>query len=151
MKARSVLALALALAVALLSPAVGASATPALESRDGDNTIYFRWDQDTRRVVAAESSRMIVADAPVEILTGLRDGARKIAMRAVIRNVSEDSVMRVDGRLVHKVWDDSGELIRRLRSRALDLVLSPGEQIRTRFSYLLPSGRYSARTDFVAR
>lgn len=143
--------IALVLVLSLSGPVVRASPPETLGSRDGDNTISFRWNQKTRRVVDADSSRIIIAGASVEILTALRDGVRRIAMRGVIRNVSDHACLRVEGRMVHKVWDASGELIRRLRSRSFNVLLSPGEVVRARFSYLLPSGRYSARTDFVAR
>lgn len=43
----------------------------------------------------------------------------------------------------------AGDVVRTLRSRALDTSLKPGERIVIHFSYLLKSGDYSARTDLT--
>lgn len=143
--------IALVIILSLAGPGLRAEGVEELGSRDGDNTVYFRWNQSSRRLTGADSSRMIVAGARVEILTALKDRTGKIVMRGVLRNVSEDSVFHVDGRMIHKVWDDTDDLFREVKSRPLDVVLAPGEEVRARFAYVLPSGRYSARTDFEAR
>ena len=118
-----------------------------VDSRKGDNWISFVWNNDEKEVSDASSSRVIRANARIEILTGLRNRPGRVRMRAVLTNVSERE-LRIDGRLVHSVWDAEDNLERRLRSRVIDVVLQPGESRGARFRYQLPSGDYTARTDF---
>ncbi|MDQ3964232.1 MAG: hypothetical protein M3277_10035 [Actinomycetota bacterium] len=148
MKLRAVLVFVLLLVLA--GPGLQAAGAPALDSRDGDNSLYFEWDLKERRVTTATSSLRISDKSRVRIMTSLRDRPNRIAMRATLKNVS-DEVIVLDGRLVHKIWAEGETLIRRLKSRLLTKRLEPGEYVSARFSYLLPSGWYSARTDFVAR
>lgn len=122
-----------------------------LGSREGDNSIYFKWDRKESRVATATSSTRITGGARVRILTSLRDRPGRIAMRASLKNVSEDEVIVLDGRIIHKIWDEAGNLVRRLKSRPLTQGLEPGEYVTARFSYQLPSGWYSARSDFKPR
>lgn len=121
-----------------------------LAARRGDNTISFHWNASRRKVTEASSSRMISAGQEVELLTSFADRTGMIRMKAVLRNISEDKTFTVDGRLIHRVFRSVDE-IKTLRSRPLDAVLRPGERIVARFSYMLKTGDYSARTDLVTK
>lgn len=122
-----------------------------LDSREGDNSIYFEWDRKEGRVATATSSTRITGESRVRITTSLRDRPGRIAMRASLKNVSEDKVIAVEGRIIHKVWDEAGDLVRRMKSRLFTQRLKPGEYVTARFSYRLPSGWYSARSDYKPR
>ncbi len=148
MKLRAVLAFVLILVLA--GPGLHASGAHSLRSREGDNSLYFEWNQKERRVTIATSSMRIDDTSRVRIVTSLRDRSERIVMRATLKNTS-DEVVVLDGRLVHKVWAEDGTPIRRLKSRLLTRRLEPGDHVSARFSYLLPSGWYSARTDFLTR
>lgn len=140
--------------LALWLSAIGsASAVEArhLKSRQGDNSIYFEWDRKEGRVTTATSSMRVTGEERSRLMTSLREARGRIVMRASLRNVSDEDVIVLEGRLIHKVWDEDGTLVRRLKSRLLTQQLEPGEHVSARFSYQLPSGWYSARSDFKQR
>lgn len=143
------LALLMAASMALpLTATAGPMKRRTLTAREGDNTVYFHWNSAKKEVTEATSSRRLAAGQKVELLTSLSDRTGKIEMKAVLRNISDRTIYVVDGRLVHLV-SVSGDVVRTLRSRALDTALRPGEKIVIHFSYLLKSGDYSARTDLT--
>lgn len=135
-------------ALMLFVPSASSAAPPQeLASRQGDNTIYFRWESGSGRMSQATSSRRFEAKQKLELLTRVIDRSGQIVMRAVLKNVSQERRYRVDGPLVHKVFRD-GELIKRLETEVFRVVLRPGEKIVGRFTYVLDAGEYSARTDY---
>jgi hypothetical protein len=120
-----------------------------LGDRPGDNTIYFTWDAESGKVVEATSSRQLRPKQSVELLTRLADRPDVVSMKGVLQNISDAQHLRIDGRLIHKVMQGD-VVIKRVRSRLFHRVLDPGEKIAVRFTYKLPSGDYSARTDYAA-
>lgn len=149
MRKLGLLVLGLSLAVSAAGVAPAASVHRRLESREGDNTIYMRWNASKKRIARASSSRRLVAGQEVELLTSVSDRTGKIEMRAVLKNMSDSVVYEVDGRLVHQVSDSEG-VEKTLRSRILDRLLRPGEKIIVFFSYMLRTGDYAVRTDMAA-
>lgn len=150
MQAESLLMRSFALLVvatlAYTGPAAAAEVTQ-MRSRHGDNTISFVWNDETKEVVHAESSRRLRAHQRVELLTRLVERSGQIVMRAVLKNVSRSHVFRVDGYLVHKIFEN-GVVIQRIKTQEFHLRLRPTDKILGRFEYTLPSGNYAARTDF---
>lgn len=132
----------------LFIPTASSAAPPQeLASRQGDNTIYFSWDAGRGRFSQATSSRRVEAKQKLELLTRVIDRSGQIVMRAVLKNVSAARRYRVDGPLVHNVFQD-GEPIKRLETQVFHVVLKPGGKIVGRFTYTLETGDYSARTDY---
>ncbi|HEV2754173.1 MAG TPA: hypothetical protein VG318_00150 [Actinomycetota bacterium] len=118
-------------------------------SRDGDNTVSFGWDEAAGGITAATSGRRLTADAGSELLTDLTTQNGAIVNRLTLRNTAEATRLRVQGRLVHEVYDGD-RLVARLRSAPLDVVLSPGGAVAARFSYLVPTGDYTVHAAFEA-
>jgi hypothetical protein len=132
----------------LLVPTASSAAPPQeLASREGDNTIYFRWESGDGRLSQATSSRRFRAKQKLELLTRVVDRSGEIVMRAVLKNVSQQRRYRIDGPLVHHVLQD-GEVVKRLETEIFHVVLKPGERVVGRFTYVLETGDYSARTDY---
>ena len=147
MQGKAVLA-ACVCALMLFVPTASSAAPPqALASREGDNTIYFRWDAGSARLSQATSSRRFEAKQKLELLTRVTDRSGEIVMRAVLKNVSQLRRYRIDGPLVHYIFQD-GEVVKRLETEVFHVVLRPGERIVGRFVYTLETGDYSARTDY---
>jgi hypothetical protein len=120
-----------------------------LRSRRGDNTIFMTWDQDRAMVKRATSSQRFRAHQRIELLTRLVDRKDEVVMRAVLKNVSERRRYRIDGRLIHRVFDSAGDIFKTLETREFHTVLDPGEKIIGRFTYVLgASGDYEARTNY---
>lgn len=135
-------------ALMLFVPTISSAAPPQeLASRVGDNTIYFSWDADSERLSQATSSRRFRAKQRLELLTRVADRSGAIVMRAVLKNVSQQRRYRIDGPLVHYVFQD-GAVVKRLETEVFHVVLKPGERVVGRFTYVLETGDYSARTDF---
>lgn len=110
------------------------------------NDLSFSWDETSRRIVQATSSRLFT-DAPYELLVSLGDGDEVIEATLTLRNVSDD-LIAVDGVLFHEIRGEGAALT--LETEPIDLVLRPGGQIRATFVYLLPTGDYGAGANFVA-
>lgn len=143
------IALLVALGFLMLAQSVvHAGPIPSVAPRQGDNTIYFTWDAQEKRIVEASSSRQLTAGQQVELLTRLTDRTGAVDIRGVLKNVSSAQRYRVSGRLVQRIYQGSDEF-RVRRSKPIDRVLAAGEKVGFRFSYGLASGSYSVRTDFV--
>ncbi|HWC14916.1 MAG TPA: hypothetical protein VG929_10035 [Actinomycetota bacterium] len=147
---RKITALAALGLVILLATGALAAAIEFVVSRAGDNTIYFTWDAEHRRITEASSSRRFTADQQVELLTRLTDRTGAVVARGVLKNVSTTQHYRVRGRLVQRIYSGS-EVFRVRRSTTIHRVLAPGEKARASFRYRIPSGSYSVRTDFVQK
>jgi uncharacterized repeat protein (TIGR01451 family) len=119
------------------------------ESRDGDNTISFGWDEAAGGVTSASSGTRFVRGSGSELLTDLSSNGGAIVNRLTLRNTREAARLSVEGRLVHEVYSGS-TLVARLRSEPVDVVLAPGGAVVARFSYLLPAGDYVVQTSFEA-
>lgn len=117
-----------------------------LDSRDGDNTISFGWDESSG-ITAASSGTRFVRDGSSELLTDLTTGDGAIENRITLSNTRDAARLSVQGRLVHEVYSN-GRLVARLRSAPIDLVLDPGGSVVARFSYLLPTGDYVVHASF---
>lgn len=121
----------------------------AIAAREGDNTVYVRWNADKRKITEASSSRRFTSGQEVELLTSASDRTGKLVVKAVLRNVSDGTVFVLRGdRLFHRVFE-SGVEIKTFRSRPIDARLRPGEKVAVRFSYMLRTGGYSLRSDLV--
>ena len=142
-----VVVLALALVMALASTAI-AGPTATMASRQGDNTVYLTWDADNGKITEATSSRRFTADQEVELLTQVRARDGRLRVRGVLRNISATERYSVNGRLVQTIYKGT-EVFRSRTLYRIKEVLVPGERIVASFSYNLPSGSYSIRTDFV--
>jgi hypothetical protein len=119
------------------------------ESRAGDNTISFGWDEAAGGVTSASSGTRFVRGRGSELLTDLSSSADEIVNRLTLRNTLEATRLAVKGRLVHEVYS-GGRLVARLRSEPIDVVLAPGGEVVARFSYLLPTGDYVVQAAFEA-
>ena len=120
-----------------------------LRSRRGDNTIYMTWDQDRAMVKRATSSQRFRAGQKIELMTRLVERRDEIVMRAVLKNTAARRRSRIDGRLVHRVFDATGDLFKTIQTREFHTTLDPGEKIVAKFTYVLgASGEYSARTNY---
>jgi uncharacterized repeat protein (TIGR01451 family) len=120
-----------------------------LDSRAGDNTVSFGWDESAGGISAASSGTRFVRGGGAELLTDLttKDGA--IVNRLTLTNTHDDVRLYVRGRLVHEVYS-GGRLVARLRSSPIDEVLSPGGSVVASFSYLVPTGDYGVEARFVS-
>jgi uncharacterized repeat protein (TIGR01451 family) len=119
-----------------------------LESRDGDNTISFGWDE-AAGITSASSGTRFVRGGGSELFTDLSEEEGRISNRMTLRNTAEAARLRVRGRLVHEVYQGA-RLVARLRSDPIDVVLAPGGEVAARFSYLLPTGDYTVQAAFVS-
>lgn len=145
----SMVVLLAALVVAPLPAGADAMKRRAVAAREGDNTIYVRWNAEKRKIVEASSSRRFTAGQEVELLTSVSDRTDRLTVRAVLRNISDDTIYVIrGGRLLHRVFT-SGQEIKTFRSRPIETRLRPGEKVAVRFSYMLRTGDYSLRTDLV--
>ncbi len=118
-----------------------------LESRAADNVVTYVWKDP--KVVSAASSTRFTPDADVEMMMTVSTEGGAIDVSVVIRNITTDERVRVDGRIVHEVTDDAGRG-GRLVSDPIDKVLSPGGETTVHFSYVLPDGNYTATAAFEA-
>lgn len=121
----------------------------ALGSKEGDNTTTYDWDLDAREITQAASSVFFDATATSEILTSVDFSSESINVTVTLTNITEDSQLAVSGRLVHVISDASGQ-IARFESDPIDTTLEPGGEVSADFSYLLPTGGYTATSAFVA-
>ncbi|MDQ4025080.1 MAG: hypothetical protein M3217_06280, partial [Actinomycetota bacterium] len=117
------------------------------ESRAGDNTISFVWDESAGGIAGATSGTRFGGGDGSELLTDLTSEPGAIVNRITLRNTAETTRLRVRGRLVHEVFDGS-RLVARLRSAPIDVVLSPAGEVVARFSYLVPAGAYTVQASF---
>lgn len=117
-----------------------------LPSVAGENTLTFEWDESTRAIGAAASSR-IIRDTPASVLTELSTGPGPINTVAVLTNES-DQRLAVHGQLLLRVSGAAGST--ELASDRIDAILEPGGVVTAPFSYLLPSGSYTATAVFEA-
>ena len=120
----------------------------SLESRDGDNTVSFVWDESAG-ITGASSGTRFVRGSGAELLTDLTTHDGAIVNRLTLTNTHDDVRLEVEGRLVHEVYSGS-RLVARLRSAPIDEVLAPGGSVTARFSYLVPTGDYVVRAHFEA-
>lgn len=121
-----------------------------LDSRPGDNTISFGWDEGAGAITGATSGVRLVGGVSSELLTDLGTESGSIVNVETLRNTAEDRRLHVDGRLVHEVFED-GRLVATLRSERLDVILAPGGLVEAEFSYLLPTGHYVVQASFESR
>ncbi|HEX2057624.1 MAG TPA: hypothetical protein VHI71_04565 [Actinomycetota bacterium] len=119
-----------------------------LDSRAGDNTISFAWDE-TAGITGASSGTRFVRGSGSELFTDLTESDGSIVNEMTLRNANDMARLEVQGRLVHEVFS-GGRLVARLRSNPIDVVLSPGGSVSARFSYLLPTGGYVVQATFEA-
>ena len=117
-----------------------------LGSLTGANTMNFEWDEPSR-TMASGSSGIIIGDDPASLTTSLSAEQGPIGMAATIRNDSETDRLAVRGRIALQISGTSGSA--RLTSAPIDVVLEPGGEVTTPFSFLLPSGSYSATAVFL--
>ena len=145
----SMVLLLAALLVTPLPAGADAMKRRTVAAREGDNTIYLRWNADKRTITEASSSRRFTAGQELELLTSVSDRTERLTVRAVLRNISDDTIYVIRGaRLLHRVFESSRE-IKTFRSRPIETRLRPGEKVAVRFLYMLRSGDYSLRTDLV--
>ena len=119
-----------------------------LASRDGDNQMSFDWDLDTRTIPTAASSVMFFPEATTELMTSLEVEGDAISVVVTLTNISDEPI-DVSGRLVHIVSGADGE-IAEFTSEPIDMILNPDGDVKAEFSYLLPTGSYSAASAFRA-
>jgi hypothetical protein len=129
--------------IELVQPPAVVLPTQVIGSRAGDSTATFDWDEATRDITQATSSRTLAAGAPTELLTNLDFAQDAIGTEVVLRNLSETERIAVNGTLGLEVQTPTGTT--RLTSDPVDVVLEPGGEVTADFSFLLPSGTYSVR------
>ncbi|HWL64622.1 MAG TPA: LPXTG cell wall anchor domain-containing protein [Actinomycetota bacterium] len=118
-----------------------------LAATPGDNTMTFEWDEPSRSVLSAASSRVLRAGAPTELLTALTDPQDHLGARVDLTNITDDRRLHVAGHLVLEVAGAGGTTS--FTSDAIDQVLDPGDSVAADFEFLLPSGSYSITARFV--
>ena len=111
----------------------------------GANTVNFEWDEPTR-TMGSGTSGIIFGNEAASLTTSLSSERGPIGMASTIRNDSETDRLAVEGRVVLQISGSSGSA--RLTSSAIDVVLEPGGEVTAPFSFLLPSGSYSATAVF---
>jgi hypothetical protein len=121
----------------------------SLGSRSGDNVLSYVFDADADRIVEASSSRLAVAGAAVEVLSGVSLEQGTLETTGTVRNLSRRASLRVHGRIVLEIYREGGG-VAVLRSDEIDVTLAPHGEIVTPFSHLLPSGEYRVETSFQA-
>lgn len=119
----------------------------SLDSRDGNNTVSFGWDETAGGITAATSGTRFVRAAGSELMTDLTTDDGAIVNRLTLTNTHDDVRLEVKGRLVHDLYSGS-RLVARLRSAPIDEVLSPGGSVVANFSYLVPTGDYTVTARF---
>ena len=117
------------------------------ETRSGDNSISFQWDADAREVITATSGTSF-SNQPSTLTTSLDFDARGLASDITLIN-SGDDLLRVDGHFELDVIS-GGNVIARLRSEGVDVVLRKQGRATVAFEYLLPSGDYTTHARFEA-
>ncbi|HYI46388.1 MAG TPA: hypothetical protein VE174_13105 [Actinomycetota bacterium] len=121
-------------------------ATEVLTSVPGDNLITFSWDEASRSVTGAASSRTLTRDVVATVLSELSTASPSIAPSVELTNVSDGSLV-VKGNLGIET-QGPGQTV--TTSEHVDLVLAPGGSITLDFEYVLPSGEYTAAPFFQA-
>ena len=122
--------------------------TDTLQSRAGDNVVTYEWDEAQSQIKSAASSLTVVSGAPVEILTELSARRGAIGVRIVLRNLSTERRLAVNGRIVLDVLAADGP-IAQLQSGPINEVLNPRGETTATFTYLLPTGSYRVRSAFT--
>ena len=120
-----------------------------LESRGGDNTVSFGWDE-AAGITSATSGTRFVRGRGSELETDLTAGDGAIVNRLTLTNTHDAARLEVRGRLVHEVYSGGG-LVARLRSAPIDVVLAPGGSVVARFSYLVPTGDYTVEASLESQ
>ena len=123
--------------------------TDDVESRPGDNHLTYEWNADSTSITRAASSRVVVRGQALELLTSVHDNDGDIDIVVTLRNLSDSKRARVHGRLIHEVFGSSGS-IATFQSPLIDTVLDPGGETTATFTYMLPTGSYSAEGSFQA-
>jgi hypothetical protein len=117
-----------------------------LGARQADNQMSFAWSEPARKIVSATSSRVFTKGATVELLTSLGAGGDQIDVTVVVRNLSRNRRLAIDGDVIHEVSGSSGSIAS--FSAPVDTVLAPNGETTARFTYLLPSGDYDVTARF---
>ena len=125
---------------------LGDLAIDQLGARQADNQMSFSWSEPARQILQATSSRSFTKGATVELLTSLGAGGDQIDVTVMVRNLSNNRRLAVDGDLIHQVSGSSGSIAS--FSAPVDTVLAPGGETTARFTYLLPSGDYNVTARF---
>ena len=135
--------------VVLVEVANDAPEPQGLGSTSGFNTISLTWDQSSRSVLSATSSRSISADSPIDLVASLSDAGNGMRSTVTLTNVSDSERLLVRGELVLEIAGDNGASIR-LTSNGLDEVLDPGDEVFAEFVLAVPSGSYTVHPSFSA-
>jgi hypothetical protein len=120
-----------------------------LGSRDGDNDIDYQWDEGAGEFITANSSRIYSPGETIELLTEISDAGDTIDVQVRLRNTADRERVAVRGHIVHEVFGPGGR-VAKLVSDPINVVLDPGGETVTSFSFVLPSGNYSAFSSFQA-
>ena len=111
------------------------------------STLSFGWDDGARAVTQATSSQTTVDDV-ADLSAQISTAGPGMKLTVSVTNVSEDTVLHVDGRLAVGLSAGGGSHM--LEGPALDEDLNPGGSSSASFSFRLPSGAYSATASFLA-
>jgi len=117
-----------------------------LGARPSDNQMSYTWNEAAGKITRATSSVGFTKGATVELMTELGFGGDQIDVTVVVRNLSRNRRLAVNGNLIHDVSGSSGSIAS--FSAPVDTVLAPGGEVSARFTYLLPSGDYDATARF---
>ena len=125
---------------------LGDLAIDELGARRADNEMTFTWNETARKVTRATSRRVFTKGATVELLTSLSTSGDQVDVTVMVRNLSRNRRLSVDGNLIHGVTGSSGSIAS--FSAPVDTVLAPSGETTARFTYLLPSGDYDVTARF---
>lgn len=120
-----------------------------LESRSGDNTVTYSWEDSPPELASATSSSLITPGAVARLTSALEQDGSGMHATVTLANTSDDTVVEVDGRIVYEVWEEQG-LVARLASDTIRTTLLPGGEVGVGFVYALPTGSYRAESSFQA-
>lgn len=121
----------------------------ALGSANGLNTVSLTWDEPTRSIGTATSSRFFQSGSPIDLLSSVSDAGDGIGTTVTLTNITDDERLLVRGHLVLTVTGAGGTVVE-LTSPAIDTVLDPNDEVSTDFVLALPTGSYVIDSSFVA-
>ena len=120
-----------------------------LSSTDASNTISLVWDQSSRSMPMATSSRLIQSGSPVEVLSSISDSGNGMNANVSLANITEDERLLARGHFAIEMIGADGTVIR-LTAPPVDEVLDPGDGVSADFVLAAPSGSYTLLASFVA-
>jgi len=124
-------------------------APEGLGSIDGSNSTTVVWDETSREMLSATSSRTFGSDVQAEVLTSVTDGGNGMNAIVSLTNVTDDQRLVVDGHLVLHVQGPGGTDVQ-FESAPLDEILEPGDTVSADFLWALPSGSYFITASFAS-